>query len=137
MSQQSKRTTEDREREIAAALLPLLMDNGFAPQGGVSAYIRGRTVTVVVDNALAPAEREMAGETEGGRLLEEWDRQISQRLRDDLCALVKGQLAATVVGFYSNLIVDANQRVIVFTLNREVESPSPDGAPDSAQSDAD
>ncbi len=129
MSQQLERTTEDREREIAAALLPLLMDNGFAPQGNVSAYIRGRTVTVLVDNALAPAEREMAWETEGGRLLEEWDRQISQRLRDKLCALVVGQLTATVVGFHSNLIVDANQRVIVFTLNREVERPSSDDPP--------
>lgn len=135
MSQQSKRTTEYREREIAALLLPLLSENGFAPQENVSAYIRGRTVTVVVDNALAPAEREMAWETEGGRLLEEWDRQISQRLRDHLCALVEEPLAATVVGFHSNLIVDANQRVIVFTLDGEVESPSPDGAPDSAQSD--
>lgn len=128
MLQQSEKVMEDRERAIAAALLPLLRENGFAPQGNVSAYTRGRTVTVVVDNALAPAEREMAWETEGGRLLEKWERQISQRLRDDLCALVKGQLAATVVGFYSHLMVDANQRVIVFTLNREVESPSLGGA---------
>jgi uncharacterized protein YbcI len=103
----------------------------------VSAYIRGRTVTVVVDNALAPAEREMAWETEGGRLLEEWDRQISQRLRDHLCALVEEPFAATVVGFHSNLIVDANQRVIVFTLSREVESPSLDNQPDGSQSGAD
>jgi uncharacterized protein YbcI len=137
MLQPSERTTEEREREIAAALLPLLSENGFAPQGGVSAYLRGRTVTVVIDNALAPAEREMAWETEGGRLLEEWDRQISQRLRDALCALVEEQLAATVVGFHSHLIVDANQRVMVFTLDREGESPSPDSVTDNAQSEVD
>lgn len=78
-------------------------------------------IVVRLEGVLTPAELQLAKEPEGVKLLKDVRQKLIENAKDYLKTTIKAIVDRDVVSMYSDISSKTGERIIVFTLNGEVQ----------------
>ena len=109
------------ESEIAKAVTQFEREHlGRGPQE-VRAWIIQDLIMVRLKRVLTPAEETLARDPEGRGLVKEMRRQLIEGSRDMLDEMILNLTGVQVVSLHSDISVRTGERIIVFTMARDLE----------------
>ena len=118
----SSQTTGQLEAKIAAAVTQFEREHlGRGPQE-VRAWIIQDLILVRLKRVLTPAEEKLARDPEGRRLVRELRRQLVEGSRSILDDMILDLTGVQVVSLHSDISVRTGERIIVFTLAKDLEA---------------
>jgi len=87
----------------------------------VITQVVGDTIIVRFKGILPPAERHMAKDQEGERLIKELKARLIERAKPLLETLIKNLTEAEVIDIHSSFNVETGERIEIFTLDKDLE----------------
>ena len=118
----SLQTKGQLESKIAEAVTQFEREHlGRGPQE-VRAWIIQDLIIVRLKRVLTPAEEKLARDPEGRGLVKEVRRRLIEGSRDMLDEIVLNLTGVQVVSLHSDISVRTGERIIVFTMNSDLES---------------
>lgn len=118
MGGKSKREIESAVSEVMTEFLKEQMGEEAE---AVITQVVGDTIIVRFKGVLPPAERHMAKDQEGVKLIKELKAKLIERVRPILEAMIKNLTDAEVVGIHSSFDVERDERIEIFTLDKDLE----------------
>jgi len=88
----------------------------------VRAVIVGDVVLVRLKGVLTQAERQLAKTSDGIEMVKRMRQNLIAQGKDSLCGAIAGITGAQVTGLFTDIDAQIGERIIVFTLDRELES---------------
>jgi uncharacterized protein YbcI len=88
----------------------------------VRAWIIQDMILLRLQGVLTPAEEKLARDPEGHRLIKEIRRQLVEGSREMLEGMIEHLTGVPVVSLHSDMSIKRGERVIVFTLAKDLES---------------
>ncbi len=123
------RTKGQLEAEIRNAILKFERDfMGHAP-ADVRAFILRDMIVVRLGDELTPAEHRLAKNPEGAVIVKQMRENLIAQARGPLGKIIARITGAEVVGFFTDVQTTSGDRVLVFTLDVDLEEAlsSPEG----------
>ena len=118
----SSQTRGQLEAKIAEAITQFEREHlGRGPQE-VRAWIIQDLVIVRLKRVLTPAEEKLARDPEGRGLVKEMRRQLIEGSREMLDKMILDLTGVHVVSLHSDISVRTGERIIVFTLAKDLET---------------
>jgi len=116
------RTRGQIEAQIAASITQFEREHLGRGPAEVRAWIIQDLILVRLKRVLTPAEEKLARDPEGYRLVKEVRRQLIEGSRSILDEMIQRLTGAQVVSLHSDISVRTGERIIVFTLDEDLES---------------
>jgi uncharacterized protein YbcI len=117
----SLQTKGQLESKIAQAVTQFEREHlGRGPQE-VRAWIIQDLIIVRLKRVLTPAEEKLARDPEGRGLVKEMRRQLIEGSRDMLDEIILNLTGVQVVSLHSDISVRTGERIIVFTMAKDLE----------------
>ena len=119
---QNGRTKGEAETAIRNAIIKF--EQEFMGRGpmDVKAFILRDLVLVRLKGVLTPAERQLAKSAEGVDMVKAMRQNLISQGREKLCAQLTEITGASIVGLFTDIDVHIGERVIVFSLDQDLES---------------
>ena len=87
----------------------------------VRALVARDLVVVRLKGVLTPAERQLAKTAEGVEMVKQLRQNLIAQGRDKLCEQIGEIAGAKVLGLFTDIDVQLNERVFVFTTDRDIQ----------------
>ena len=87
----------------------------------VITQVVGDTIIVRFKGVLPPAERHLAKNQEGKKLIREMKEKLIERAKPLLEVMIQNLTEAEVVDIHSSFDVETGERIEIFTLNKDLE----------------
>ena len=115
-----------RSKQGIESIISRAMARFFKEQIGerpeeVITRVVGDTIVVRLKGVLPPAERHIAKDKEGVKLIEELKVKLTERAKSLLEVMIRNLTGAEVVDIHSSFNVETNERIEIFTLNKDLE----------------
>jgi len=119
---QNGRTKGEAETAIRNAIIKF--EQEFMGRGpmDVKAFIIRDLVLVRLKGVLTPAERQLAKSEDGVEMVKAMRQHLITQGRDRLCAQLTEITGASVSGLFTDIDTQVGERVIVFSLDQDLES---------------
>jgi len=119
---QNGRTKGEAETAIRNAIIKF--EQEFMGRGpmDVKAFILRDLVLVRLKGVLTPAERQLAKSEDGVEMVKAMRQHLITQGRDRLCEQLTEITGASVSGLFTDIDTQVGERVIVFTLDQDLES---------------
>jgi len=119
---QNGRTKGEAETAIRNAIIKF--EQEFMGRGpmDVKAYILRDLVLVRLKGVLTPAERQLAKSEDGVEMVKAMRQNLITQGREKLCAQLTEITGASVSGLFTDIDTHVGERVIVFSLDQDLES---------------
>ncbi len=119
---QNGRTKGETETTIRNAIIKF--EQEFMGRGpmDVKAFILRDLVLVRLKGVLTPAERQLAKSEDGVEMVKAMRQHLITQGRDRLCAQLTEITGASVSGLFTDIDTQVGERVIVFSLDQDLES---------------
>jgi uncharacterized protein YbcI len=119
---QNGRTKGEAETAIRNAIIKF--EQEFMGRGpmDVKAFILRDLVLVRLKGVLTPAERQLAKSEDGVEMVKAMRQHLITQGRDRLCAQLTEITGASVSGLFTDIDTQVGERVIVFSLDQDLES---------------
>ncbi len=116
------RTKGEMETAIRNAIIKF--EQEFMGRGpmDVKAFILRDLVLVRLKGVLTPAERQLAKSEDGVEMVKAMRQKLITQGRDRLCAQLTEITGASVSGLFTDIDTHVGERVIVFSLDHDLES---------------
>ena len=119
------KTKGEIEAEISEAIVKFEMDYmGRGPQEARTHIIEDM-VLVRLKGVLTPAEQQLTKSSDGVELIKRMRSTLIENAKSLLSQVIGDITAAKVVGLHTDISTVAGERVIVFTLDRDLEKAVP------------
>jgi uncharacterized protein YbcI len=110
------------EAKIAAAITQFEREHLGRGPHEVRAWIIQDLILVRLKRVLTPAEEKLARDPEGRALVKEMRRQLIEGSREMLDRMVLDLTGVPMVSLHSDISVRTGERIIVFTLAKDLET---------------
>lgn len=119
---QNGRTKGEAETAIRNAIIKF--EQEFMGRGpmDVKAFIIRDLVLIRLKGVLTPAERQLAKSEDGVDMVKAMRQNLITQGRERLCAQLTEITGASVYGLFTDIDTHIGERVIVFALDRDLES---------------
>jgi uncharacterized protein YbcI len=119
------RTKGEAETAIRNAVIKF--EQEFMGRGpmDVKAFIIRDLVVVRLKGVLTQAERQLAKSSEGIEMVKAMRQNLISQGREKLCAQVSDITGTTVSGLFTDIDVGIGERIIVFSLDQDLETTFP------------
>jgi len=119
---QNGRTKGEAETEIRIAIIKF--EQEFMGRGpmDVKAFILRDLVLIRLKGVLTQAERQLAKSENGVEMVKAMRQNLITQGREKLCSQLTEITGATVIGLFTDIDVRIGERVIVFSLDQDLES---------------
>ena len=118
MGCKSKQEIENAVSQVMAKFLKEQMGEEAA---AVITQVVGDTIIVRFKGVLPPAERHLAKNQEGERLIRELKEKLIEKAKPLLKVMIEKLTEAEVVDIHSSFGVEKDERIKIFTLNKDLE----------------
>jgi uncharacterized protein YbcI len=120
-----KRTRGELEAEITKAVISF--EKEYLGRGPLDArsFLIQDMILIRLRGVLTPAEQKLSQDREGQRLVKETRRQLFETSRAILEATIRDLTGVNVISLHTDLSTRTGERVIVFTLESNLESQFP------------
>ena len=120
------RTTKG-EAEASIRNAVIKFEQEFMGRGpmDVKAFILGDLVLVRLKGVLTQAERQLAKSEDGIEMVKAMRQNLISQGRDKLCSQVSQITEAAVSGLFTDIDVTIGERIIVFSLDQDLEAKFP------------
>ena len=118
MGGKSKQEIENAVSQVMAKFLKEQMGEEAA---AVITQVVGDTIIVRFKGVLPPAERHLARNQEGERLIRELKEKLIKKAKPLLEVMIQNLTEAEVVDIHSSFDVEKDERIEIFTLNKDLE----------------
>lgn len=115
------KTKQETESAVSEALTKFLKEQMGEQAEAVITQVVGDTIIVRFKGILPPAERHMAKDQEGERLIKELKARLIERAKPLLETLIKNLTEAEVIDIHSSFNVETGERIEIFTLDKDLE----------------
>ena len=120
----NERTKGEIEATVRNAIIKFEQEfMGRGPED-VRAFIVRDLILVRLKGVLTPAERQLAKSMDGVEMVRRLRQQLIAQGRDRLCTQIEEIAGAAVTGLFTDIDTQIGERIIVFSLDRELD-PSP------------
>ena len=119
------RTKGEAETAIRNAVIKF--EQEFMGRGpmDVKAFIIRDLVLVRLKGVLTQAERQLAKSSEGIEMVKAMRQNLISQGRENLCAQMSDITGTTVFGLFTDIDVGIGERIIVFSLDQDLETTFP------------
>jgi uncharacterized protein YbcI len=95
----------------------------------VRAFIIRDLVVVRLRGVLTQAERQLAKNADGVEMIRSMRQNLIAQGKDALCGEIAGITGLKVTGLFTDIDTQMGERIIVFTLDQDLEAIQPSGNP--------
>ena len=115
-----------RSKQGIESVISQAMTRFFKEQIGerpetVITQVVGDTIIVRLKGVLPPAERHIAKDKEGVKLIKEIKVKLTERAKPLLEVMIRNLTGAEVVDIHSSFNVETDERIEIFKLNKDLE----------------
>lgn len=89
----------------------------------VRAFILRDVILVRLKGVLTQAERQLANNAEGVEMVKRMRQNLIAQGRENLCTQITDITGAKVTGLFTDIDTQIGERIIVFTLDQDLEAP--------------
>ena len=93
----------------------------------VRAFIIRDMVVVRLKGVLTQAERQLAKNADGIEMVKRMRQNLIAQGRDSLCSEIAGITGVKVTGLFTDIDTEIGERIMVFTLDQDLEAIQPSG----------
>jgi len=117
-----RKTKGQLEAEISEALVKF--EKEYMGRGPIETktYIIEDTIFVRLKGVLTPAEQHLSSSSDGAMLIKQVRAQLLEKARGLLEDVIKDLTTAKVISMHSDISTKTGERVIIFTLNQNLEA---------------
>lgn len=115
------KSKQEIESAVSEAMTKFLKEQMGEQAETVLTQVMGDTIIVRFKGILPPAERHLAKDQEGVKLIKELKGKLAERAKPLLEVMIKNLTKAEVVDIHSSFNVETGERIEVFTLNKDLE----------------
>jgi uncharacterized protein YbcI len=119
------RSQNDIEAAVRQAIIKFEQDFMGRGPTDVKAFILKDIVLVRLKGVLTQAERQLAKNTDGVDMVRRMRQNLIVQGRDSLCSQVAEITGVKVVGLFTDIDTQLGERIIVFTLDQDLEATLP------------
>jgi uncharacterized protein YbcI len=116
------RTRGQVEAEIRSAILKFEMDFMGRGPADVRAFILKDMIVVRLRDVLTPAEHQLAKNAEGAAIVKRMRENLIVQARERLGKTIGRITGTEIVGLFTDIDTTSGDRVLVFTLDADLES---------------
>ncbi len=116
-------TKGESETAIRNAIIKFEQDFMGRGPTEVKAFILRDLVLVRLKGVLTPAERQLAKNSEGVDMVKRMRQNLISQGREQLCNQITAITGTEVTGLFTDIETHISERMIVFTLARDIETP--------------
>lgn len=117
-----KKTKGQLEAEISEALVKFEKEYMGRGPTETKTYIIEDTIFVRLKGVLTPAEQHLSSSNDGAMLIKQVRSQLLEKARNLLEEVIKDLTSAEVISMHSDISTKTGERVIIFTLNQNLEA---------------
>jgi len=115
------KSKQEIENAISQVMTKFLKEQMGEEAEAVITQIVGDTIIVRFKGVLPPAERHLAKNQEGERLIRELKEKLIEKAKPLLKVLIEKLTEAEVIDIHSSFDVEKDERIEIFTLNKDLE----------------
>lgn len=116
------RSRGEVEAELAAAMMQFQRQQMGRGPDEARAYVLGDLILVRMKNVLTPAERHLTETPDGRRLIKQMRNELLESTRATLEEIVLRITGCAVVSLHTDISTKTGERVVVMTLDRNLEA---------------
>lgn len=113
------KSKQEIENAISQVMTKFLKEQMGEEAEAVITQVVGDTIIVRFKGVLPPAERHLAKNQEGERLIRELKEKLIERAKPLLEVIIQNLTEAEVVDIHSSFDVETGERIEIFTLNKD------------------
>lgn len=117
----SGKSKQEIENAVSQVMIKFLKEQMGEQAEAVITQVVGDTIIVRFKGVLPPAERHLAKNQEGKRLIREMKEKLIERAKPLLEVMIQNLTEAEVVDIHSSFDVETGERIEIFTLNKDLE----------------
>ena len=122
------KSKQEIENEISQVMTKFLKEQMGEEAEAVITQVVGDTIIVRFKGVLPPAERHLAKNQEGERLIRELKEKLIEKAKPLLKVLIEKLTEAEIVDIHSSFDVETGERIKIFTLNKDLGKASLSGS---------
>lgn len=115
------KSKQEIESAVSEAMGKFLRQHMGEETKAVTTQVAGDTIIVRLKGVLPPAERHLARNQEGERLITELKEKLIERAKPLLEAMIRNLTGAELVNIHSSFDVKTGERIEIFTLDKDLE----------------
>jgi len=119
------KTKGEMEAEISGAMVQFEIEYMGRGPKEARAYVMEDMILVRLKGVLTPAEQQLTKGKDGVELIKRVRASLIENAKPVLAQVVSDITGAKVVGLHTDISTVSGERVIVFTLDRDLEKPLP------------
>ena len=119
------RTRGEVEAAIRQAVIKFEQDFMGRGPTDVRAFIVRDTILVRLKGVLTQAERQLAKNADGIEMVKRMRQNLIAQGRENLCGEITNITGVKVTGLFTDIDTQIGERIIVFTLDQDLESAFP------------
>lgn len=124
----SRPTKGEVEAAIRNAVIKFEQEFMGRGPSDVKAFIMKDIILVRLKGVLTPAERQLAKSPEGIEMVRRMRQTLISQGRDSLTKEITNLIGVKILGIFTDIDTQAGERVIVFTVDRDLEAAFPQTA---------
>lgn len=117
----TRRTKGEVEAYIRNAVIKFEQEFMGRGPSDVRAFIVRDIILVRLKGVLTPAERQLAKSPEGVEMVKRMRQNLIAQGRESLASEITAQIGAKVVGLFTDIDTQLGERVIVLTVDRDLD----------------
>ena len=115
------KSKQEIENAVSQVMTKFLKEQMGEQAEQVITQVVGDTIIVRFKGVLPPAERHLAKNQEGERLIRELKEKLIEKAKPLLKVMIEKLTEAKVVDIHSSFDVEKDERIEIFTLNKDLE----------------
>ena len=115
------KSKQEIESAVSEAMGKFLRQHMGEETRAVTTQVVGNAIIVRLKGVLPPAERHLANDREGERLITELKRKLIERAKPLLEAMIRNLTGAELIDIHSSFDVKKGERIEIFTLSKDLE----------------
>ena len=119
------KSKQEIENAVSQVMTKFLKEQMAEEAEAVTTQVVGDTIIVRFKGVLPPAERHLAKNQEGERLIRELKEKLIEKAKPLLEVMIENLTEAEVVDIHSSFDVEKDERIEIFTLNKDLEKACP------------
>ena len=122
------KSKQEIENAVSQVMTKFLKEQMGEQAEQVITQVVGDTIIVRFKGVLPPAERHLAKNQEGERLIRELKEKLIEKVKPLLKVMIEKLTEAEVVDIHSSFDVETGERIKIFTLNKDLGKASLSGS---------
>jgi len=114
------KSKQEIENAVSQVMAKFLKEQMGEEAEAVITQVVGDTIIVRFKGVLPPAERHLAKNQEGERLIRELKEKLIEKAKPLLEVMIENLTEAEVVDIHSSFDVEKDERIKIFTLNKDL-----------------